>query len=241
MGNEGNDPRVERVDTRRTVQARPQWEDSDKRRAAEAAERAHIAEQARRRQADQAALEEAHRRKEARWKAEKAKLEAEKAAMRAEQVELQEEIAGAAEREIDLKSRASRVNMTSTVITTTIAALTALGAVGAWAYARFQREAEERIVEQHRRERVAEELKAKDTAITALNESLVTHKTDQAKVNADQSKVNTVQLLRSQRVETMLEVLMRKEGRKPPEREALTQAECKAGLAADPSQCPAVP
>lgn len=215
-------PTVERVDVDRAVKA--QREDSGERRSAEAEERRAIEAKARRAQEQQARLMKE-------LQADQERLEAEKAELETEREGLRSELASAAEENLNLDNRVKRSSLLNTIITTAIAAVTALGSVGFWAYNRIQTQAQAEAVEGERRRRVAAELKSADESIENLRGDLGALKNDLDAHKKEQAKVNTVQLLRGSRVETMLELSLRKQGKKPPEKTPeQTTAECEAGL-----------
>jgi hypothetical protein len=210
----GTDRKTDHVDTQRTVTAQRALEDKSARRT-------RIDQEKRRRAADQRELERLYERREQ--------------ALRAEKRALEEELAGAAEREIDLDKRAKRSSIVNTIVTTVVAAGTALGSVGMWAASRMERAAEERAAEEARRAKVSNGMGSNAAAIKELSDDLAVHKDAQAKVNAEQQKVNTVQLLRGQRVQTMMELSLKRSGRKPPKKDPeQIQAECAAGLESGP-------
>ena len=222
-------PTIERVDVDRAVSAKR--EDSGERRSAEAEERRAIEAKARKAQEDQGQLMAALQAKQAR-------LEAEKASLEAEREGLQFELADAAEQNLTLDKRVKRGSLVNTVITTVIAALTAMSSVGFWAYNRMQSQAQAEAMEAERRRRVAAELESADKSIAELRTDLGGLQRDLDDHKEEQAKVNTVQLIRGSRVETMLELSLLRQGRKPPDKTPeQTAAECDAGLVDDPRVC----
>jgi PII-like signaling protein len=209
-------PRVDRVDVDRVVSA-PK-EDSGDRRAAEADTKRKIEDRARRSVEDQERLVVLLKEKEKAW-------EAERALMRAE-------LDQAAEDNVNLDQRIKRSSLVNTLVTSAIAGVTALASVGAWAYSRMQTAAEDRVMEEQRRIQVTKELQSADSAVKDVSRELEEHKDEQAVVNAEQAKVNTVQLLRGQRLETLMELMLVKQGgtRPPQKKPEQREAECEAGL-----------
>lgn len=213
---------MERVDIDRVVAA-PK-EDSGERRAAEEATRQSIDTRKHRTLGDQERLEALLKDKQTAWENERRAL--------------QDDLADAAEEKDNLDRKIKRASLLNTVITSVIAGVTAIVAVGAWAYGQMQTAAEERAAEETRRIEVSEELESTDKAVKDVSASLVMYQAAQGEVNEEQAKVNMVQLLRGERLETLVEIMLSKNGAHPPKQsDELTNAECAAGLISG-EQCP---
>jgi len=207
--------KIDRVDVDR-VMAAPK-EDSGERRSAEAIVRRDIEIKTRKRVEDQKELQKLLAQKEAEWALERTGL--------------QKELNEATEENMTLDRRVKRGSLTNTVITAIIAGVTAIGSVGTWSYNKLHASAEAHVLEEQERIRVTKEL-------VTVSEDLDEYKREQAIVNAkqvevneEQGRVNTVQLLRGQRLETLMELMLAKQGSRPPGKsEEQKEAECEAGL-----------
>jgi len=216
---------IERIEMDKAVAA-PR-ENSGERRQAQATAKRKLASRQRRAQREQQELEHLL-----------VEMDAKERAWEEERQEYRDELSKAAENELRLDRANKQGTLVKTVVTTAIAAATALGGAGLWLYGNMQRAAEEKVIERQRREQVQEALDDDRAAIKEVADDLGEYKRAQASVNDEQQKVNTVQLLRSQRTEIMLESLLRKEGRRPPKKmtKERRKAECEAGLL-EPSEC----